>query len=96
MFVREKTSFVSGNIKGDVNLIKSFYRSLGYYFVKIDAEIEKLEKNRVNIFYSIDAGEKAKISKIYFLGDKNEGISRDFSCCLRFFLRFSRASICNL
>jgi len=70
LFVREKTSFVSGNIKGDVNLIKSFYRSLGYYFVKIDAEVQKLEKNRVNIVYTIDKGEKAKISKIYFLGDK--------------------------
>ena len=70
LFVREKTSFVSGNIKGDVNLIKSFYRSLGFYFVKIDAEIQKLEKNRVNIVYTIDKGGKAKISKIYFLGDK--------------------------
>jgi len=70
LLVREKTSFVSGNIKGDVNLIKSFYRSLGFYFVKIDAEIQKLEKNRVNIVYTIDKGEKAKISKIYFLGDK--------------------------
>ncbi len=70
LLVREKSSYVSNNIKHDINQIKSFYRSRGYYFVKIDAEIEKLEKNRVNIFYSIDAGEKAKISKIYFLGDK--------------------------
>jgi len=70
LLVREKSSFVSGNIKNDVNQIKSFYRTLGFYFVKIDAEIEKLEKNRVNIVYSINKGEKAKISKIYFLGDK--------------------------
>ena len=70
LLVREKSSYVSNNIKHDINQIKSFYRARGYYFVKIDAEIEKLEKNRVNIFYSIDAGEKAKISKIYFLGDK--------------------------
>ena len=70
LLVREKTSYVSSNIKNDVNLIKSFYRSLGFYFVKIDAEIQQLEKNRVNIIYSIDKGEKAKISKIYFLGDK--------------------------
>ena len=70
MLVREKSSYVSNNIKHDINQIKSFYRQLGFYFVKIDAEIEKLEKNRVNILYSINAGEKAKISKIYFLGDK--------------------------
>ncbi len=70
LLVREKTSYVSSNIKNDVNLIKSFYRSLGFYFVKIDADVQQLEKNRVNIVYSIDKGEKAKISKIYFLGDK--------------------------
>ena len=68
--VREKGSYVSGNVKGDVNTIKSFYRALGYYFVKIDASVENLEKNRVNIIYNIDKGDKAKISKIYFLGDK--------------------------
>ena len=70
LLIREKSSFVSSNVKSDINQIKSFYRMLGYYFVKIDAETEKLEKNRLNIVYSIDKGEKAKISKIYFLGDK--------------------------
>ena len=68
--LREKSSFVSNNIKGDVNQIKSFYRMLGFYFVKIDAEIEKLKKNRVNVVYTIDKGKKAKITKIFFLGDK--------------------------
>ena len=70
LLVREKGSYVSGNVKGDVNTIKSFYRALGYYFVKIDAEVENLEKNKVNLIYTIDKGDKAKISKIYFLGDK--------------------------
>ena len=68
--LREKSSFVTNNVKSDVNQIKSFYRMLGFYFVKIDAEIEKLKKNRVNIVYTIDKGEKAKIAKIFFLGDK--------------------------
>ena len=70
--LREKGSFVENSVKQDVNIIKMFYRSLGYYFVKIDSEIEKLDKNRVNLLYKIDKGEKAKISKIYFLGDKKE------------------------
>ena len=43
---------------------------MGFYFVKSDAEVENLEKNKVNIVYTIDKGEKAKIAKIYFLGDK--------------------------
>jgi len=70
LLIREKTSFVSSNVKTDVSIIKSYYRAMGYYFVKIESEIENLEKNRVNIIYTIDKGEKAKISKIYFLGDK--------------------------
>ena len=68
--LREKSSFIENNIKKDINIIKAFYRSLGFYFVKIDVEIEKLKQNRVNIAYTIDKGKKAKIAKIYFLGDK--------------------------
>jgi len=68
--LREKTSYRSSFIKSDINIIKEAYRSLGYYFVEIDAQVEKLNKNMVNIVYSIDKKEKAKISKIFFLGDK--------------------------
>jgi len=70
LLLRENGSFVESNIKHDINLIKEFYRSLGFYFVKIDAEIAKLQQNRVNISYGIEKGKKAKIAKIYFLGDK--------------------------
>ena len=66
----EKTSFVQNNIKSDINLIREFYRNLGFYFVKIETDVQKLQKNRVNLIYSIDKGDKAKITKIYFLGDK--------------------------
>ena len=68
--LRENTAFIQSNVKKDINLIKEFYRSLGYYFVNIEAEIQKLEKNRINISYIIEKGEKAKITKIFFLGDK--------------------------
>jgi len=68
--LKEKTSFISSYVKPDINKIKEFYRYLGFYFVKIDSKLEKLEKNKVNLIYSIDKGEKAKIYKIFFLGDK--------------------------
>tara|TARA_Y100000590_G_scaffold428109_1_gene539089 strand:+ start:412 stop:2649 length:2238 start_codon:yes stop_codon:yes gene_type:complete len=68
--LRENGPFIENNIKKDINLIKEFYRTLGFYFVKIDAEIERLEKNRVNIKYFIEKGNKAKIAKIFFIGDK--------------------------
>ena len=62
--LKEKASYIEGTVKNDTNLIKEFYKSLGFYFVKIDVEVEKLKKNRVNIVYSIEKGEKAKIAKI--------------------------------
>ena len=68
--LREKTSFLENYVKSDISKIKEFYRHLGFYFVEIEVEIEKLKKNRVNLVYTIDKKEKAKISKIYFLGDK--------------------------
>jgi len=70
LVLRDKTSYIENYVKSDINKIKEFYRGLGFYFVKIDAEIEKLDKNRVNLIYKLDKGNKAKISKIYFLGDK--------------------------
>ena len=70
MILKEKSSYIENSIKRDINQIKVFYRTLGFYFVKIDTKIEKLKKNRVNIVFSIDKGERAKISKIHFLGDK--------------------------
>ena len=68
--IREKGSFIQSNLKSDINLIKEFYRNLGFYFIKIDASIEKLDKNKVNLIYNLDKGERAKIAKIFFLGDK--------------------------
>jgi len=70
LILREKTSFLENYIKSDINKIKSFYRLLGFYFVEIEVETERLEKNKVNLVYSINKKEKAKISKIYFLGEK--------------------------
>ena len=68
--LKEKSSFQENFIESDINIIKEFYRSVGFYFVEIDALVENLDNNRVNLIYSINKGKKAKISKIYFLGDK--------------------------
>jgi len=69
--LRENNSFIESNIKSDINLLKEFYRVQGFYFVKIDAEVQELANNRINISYDIVKGKKAKISKISFVGNKN-------------------------
>ena len=52
--LRENTSFLESFVKSDINIVKEVYRNLGFYFVKIDLDLEKLDKNRVNLVYSID------------------------------------------
>ena len=69
--LRENNSFIESNIKSDINLLKEFYRVQGFYFVKIDAEVQELANNRINISYDIVKGKKAKITKISFVGNKN-------------------------
>ena len=36
--LREKTSFVSTYVKSDINIVKEFYRHLGFYFAKIKSQ----------------------------------------------------------
>ena len=40
ILLKEKNAYVKNNLKSDINIIKEFYRSLGYYFVKIDVDME--------------------------------------------------------
>ena len=50
--------------------MNSTLKDLGYYFSNIDTFIEYLDNNKVNIIHKIDLGDKAKIKKISFIGDK--------------------------
>ena len=54
----------------DKKKIKKFFKKKGYYFSKIEISIEELEDNKINLTYNISLGEKAKIKKISFIGNK--------------------------
>ena len=45
-------------------------KEIGYYFSEVDVLIEDLGDNKVNLIYKIKMGDKAKIKKISFIGDK--------------------------
>ncbi len=45
-------------------------KSIGYYFAKAEVFVEDVGNNLININYEIDLGEKAKIQKISFIGNK--------------------------
>ena len=68
--LKSRSSYNDFLISKDRNLIKNYLKNIGYYFAEIDTSVESLENNLVNVKYEINLGNKAKIKKISFLGDK--------------------------
>ena len=68
--LKEKNPFIESDIQIDKNKILNTFKQSGYYFVKIETKIEENSNNTVNIYYEIDRGNKATLSKINFIGDK--------------------------
>ena len=67
----EMKSFDEEILTADLNLINNILKSSGYYFADITSSKSLNEKlNSVNLKINIELGEKAKIKKIIFLGDK--------------------------
>ncbi len=68
--LKSRSSFNEVLLEQDRQNIKSFLKEIGYYFSNIEISITELEDNKINLFYNISLGEKAKIRKISFVGDK--------------------------
>ena len=68
--IREKASFNEFILSNEEKRILAILRNLGYYNSLLDTSIEKLDNNTVLINFKLDIGEKAKIKKITFIGDK--------------------------
>jgi outer membrane protein insertion porin family len=68
--LKSRSSFNQILLKKDKESIKTSLKKLGYYFSKIDVYVEHLDLNKVNLTYKIDLGNKAKIKKIIFIGNK--------------------------
>ncbi len=68
--LKSRSSFNEILLNKDKEQIKNSLREKGYYFSKIEILIEELEDNKINLSYKINLGEKAKIQKISFIGDK--------------------------
>ena len=68
--LKDRSSFNSTSVKNDEINILNFLKNEGYYFSSISTSTLELDKNKVDLFYKIDLGKKAKISKISFIGEK--------------------------
>jgi len=67
---KENALFSSSKLKKDIEGIKDYFRSLGYYSITIDPEVIKIPNNQINLILNIDKKEISKIKNIYFIGNK--------------------------
>jgi len=68
--LKDRSSYNEIILLDDTKKIRKTLRLLGYYFADINTSIEDLKDNKINLIYNIDLGEKAKVSKITFSGNK--------------------------
>ena len=68
--LKSRSSYNELTLKKDKDLMLSNLKELGYHFSTIDVFVENLKNNKVEITYDIFLGNKAKIKKISFIGNK--------------------------
>ena len=70
LILKDRSSFTSKSLQKDETSILNLLKSQGYYFPEVISSVQKFNDNVIDVFYEINLGNKAKITKISFLGDK--------------------------
>ena len=68
--LRSKAPFIESQVEKELIRIKSSLSADGYYFSSVTSDIEENLNNTINLNFNINLGDKVKISKIEFTGDK--------------------------
>ena len=68
--LKSRSSFNEVLLNADKKILKSSLKDAGYYFSNIDIETIDLGDKKLDLIFNIDLGNKAKIKKISFIGDK--------------------------
>ena len=68
--LKPRSSFNLFILENDRVKIENQLKSQGYYYSTIEIFTEKKNNNTLDLIYNINIGNKAKIKKIYFTGDK--------------------------
>ena len=70
-FLKDRMSFTEKLLNKDIETIKNFHKSLGFYFVEVNPSLIKNDKlNSIRLKIDINQGERATIKEILFIGDK--------------------------
>ena len=68
--LKNRSSYNSVLINKDENAILNYLKDQGFYFSTVASSYKDLGNNKIDLYYDIELGDKAKISKISFIGDK--------------------------
>ena len=68
--VKSRASYNEILFLEDKKNIREALKQKGYFFSKVDVMVEELSDNKINLIYNVEIGDKAKIKKISFIGDK--------------------------
>ncbi len=70
LFSKDKSPFLIEKVKIDVNRMKTSLNSIGYYLSDVKSKILENNNDTINLIFEVNLGEKSKIGKIEFIGDK--------------------------
>ena len=68
--IKENEIFKIFLVKDDLKKISDYLNSIGFLNPEINYSINKLDNNKVNVFYNITLNNQFKINRIFFIGDK--------------------------
>ncbi len=68
--IKERSSYSENLIIEEKNRLNYILKNLGYYNSELEILVETKENNLVDLIFDITLGEKAKIKKITFIGNK--------------------------
>ena len=68
--IKEKLPFNENLLASENNRLKKIFKELGYYNSSFETSVIKLDDNLISLNFDIVMGDKAKIKKISFVGNK--------------------------
>lgn len=75
--IKGDSIFSESLLKKDINQIKDYLRTLGYFNSQVLYKVNKQDKeNRVNIFFEIKLNNQFLVKNIFFIGDKKISSSK--------------------
>lgn len=68
--LKPRAIYSPAKVQSDVQAIQSAYRQRGRFTTGVKAQLIQRDQNRVDVIYNVEEGEKTRIAKINFVGNK--------------------------